>query len=109
MFAACTRTHTRAQAVAGSLQSLCWASAAVGGITSAYFSGSFVQVGAFMRQKPNRFCVCMSVCACVCVCGWVGVGVGVHVCACVCDSGGGVTCVNVCVHACVFACVPVCW
>ncbi|PNG62196.1 Folate-biopterin transporter 1, chloroplastic, partial [Tetrabaena socialis] len=29
--------------VAGSLQSLCWASAAVGGITSAYFSGSFVQ------------------------------------------------------------------
>ncbi|PNW87937.1 hypothetical protein CHLRE_01g007737v5 [Chlamydomonas reinhardtii] len=30
-------------AVAGSLQSLCWASAAVGGITSAYFSGSFVQ------------------------------------------------------------------
>eukprot|EP00198_Chlamydomonas_reinhardtii_P010970 XP_001700307.1 folate/pteridine transporter [Chlamydomonas reinhardtii] len=34
---------SRLAAVAGSLQSLCWASAAVGGITSAYFSGSFVQ------------------------------------------------------------------
>lgn len=31
------------QATAGSLQSLCWASAAVGGIASAYFSGSLVQ------------------------------------------------------------------
>jgi len=31
------------QAVAGSLQSLCWASAAIGGIASAYFSGSFIE------------------------------------------------------------------
>jgi hypothetical protein len=31
------------QATAGSLQSLCWASSAVGGIASAYFSGSLVQ------------------------------------------------------------------
>lgn len=31
------------QELAGSLQSLCWASAAVGGIASAYFSGSLVQ------------------------------------------------------------------
>lgn len=31
------------QATAGSLQSLCWASSAVGGIISAYFSGSLVQ------------------------------------------------------------------
>ena len=31
-----------AQATAGSLQSLCWASSAVGGIVSAYFSGSLV-------------------------------------------------------------------
>ena len=30
------------QATAGSLQSLCWASSAVGGIVSAYFSGSLV-------------------------------------------------------------------
>ncbi|KAG2422597.1 hypothetical protein HXX76_015924 [Chlamydomonas incerta] len=37
------RARGHPQAVAGSLQSLCWASAAVGGITSAYFSGSFVQ------------------------------------------------------------------
>ncbi len=32
-----------AQAVAGSLQSLCWGSAAVGGILSAYWSGSLVE------------------------------------------------------------------
>ena len=32
------------QSTAGSLQSLCWGSAAVGGIVSAYFSGSLVQV-----------------------------------------------------------------
>lgn len=31
------------QATAGSLQSLCWASAAVGGVASAYFSGSLVE------------------------------------------------------------------
>lgn len=31
------------QAVAGSLQSLCWASSAVGGVASAYFSGSFIE------------------------------------------------------------------
>ena len=31
------------QELAGSLQSLCWASAAVGGIASAYFSGSLVE------------------------------------------------------------------
>eukprot|EP00891_Asterochloris_glomerata_P007327 jgi/Astpho2/7327/fgenesh1_pg.00113_%23_115_t len=31
------------QSTAGSLQSLCWGSAAVGGIVSAYFSGSLVQ------------------------------------------------------------------
>ncbi len=31
------------QATAGSLQSLCWASAAVGGVASSYFSGSLVQ------------------------------------------------------------------
>ncbi|KAG2430376.1 hypothetical protein HYH02_013738 [Chlamydomonas schloesseri] len=37
------RARGHPQAVAGSLQSLCWASAAIGGITSAYFSGSFVQ------------------------------------------------------------------
>lgn len=30
------------QSTAGSLQSLCWASAAVGGIASAYFSGALV-------------------------------------------------------------------
>ena len=28
------------QELAGSLQSLCWASAAVGGVASAYFSGA---------------------------------------------------------------------
>lgn len=31
------------QSTAGSLQSLCWASSAIGGILSAYFSGSLVQ------------------------------------------------------------------
>lgn len=31
------------QGTAGSLQSLCWASAALGGVASAYFSGSLVQ------------------------------------------------------------------
>ncbi|GIL81037.1 hypothetical protein Vretimale_9260 [Volvox reticuliferus] len=37
------RARGHHQSVSGSLQSLCWASAAIGGITSAYFSGSFVQ------------------------------------------------------------------
>eukprot|EP00877_Chromochloris_zofingiensis_P007082 jgi/Chrzof1/2627/Cz11g23020.t1 len=37
------RARGEPQATAGSLQSLCWASAAVGGIASAYFSGSLVQ------------------------------------------------------------------
>lgn len=32
-----------AQATAGSLQSLCWASSALGGVASAYFSGSLVE------------------------------------------------------------------
>ena len=31
------------QSTAGSLQSLCWASAAVGGVASAYFSGSLIE------------------------------------------------------------------
>lgn len=31
------------QAIAGSLQSLCWGSSAVGGIASAYFSGSLIE------------------------------------------------------------------
>ena len=31
------------QAIAGSLQSLCWASAAAGGVASAYFSGSLLE------------------------------------------------------------------
>ncbi len=31
------------QGTAGSLQSLCWASAALGGVASAYYSGSLVQ------------------------------------------------------------------
>ena len=31
------------QAVAGGLQSLCWGSAAVGGVASAYFSGSLLE------------------------------------------------------------------
>lgn len=35
--------HFCLQATAGTLQSLCWASSAVGGIVSAYFSGSLVQ------------------------------------------------------------------
>jgi len=37
------RSRGAPQAVAGSLQSLCWASAAIGGIASAYFSGSFIE------------------------------------------------------------------
>ncbi|KAG1659431.1 hypothetical protein FOA52_001102 [Chlamydomonas sp. UWO 241] len=36
------RTRNAPPATAGSLQSLCWTSASVGGITSAYFSGSLV-------------------------------------------------------------------
>lgn len=36
------RARNEPQTTAGSLQSLCWASAAVGGIASAYFSGSLV-------------------------------------------------------------------
>lgn len=43
------RARGEPQATAGSLQSLCWASAAVGGIASAYFSGSFVEVGGCAR------------------------------------------------------------
>jgi hypothetical protein len=35
--------HLLLQETAGSLQSLCWGSSAVGGIASAYFSGSLVQ------------------------------------------------------------------
>ncbi|KAK9813029.1 hypothetical protein WJX72_007813 [[Myrmecia] bisecta] len=37
------RSRGHPQSTAGSLQSLCWASAAVGGIASAYFSGSLVE------------------------------------------------------------------
>ncbi|KAF6250954.1 BT1 family-domain-containing protein [Scenedesmus sp. NREL 46B-D3] len=37
------RARGEPMATAGSLQSLCWASSAVGGIASAYFSGSLVQ------------------------------------------------------------------
>eukprot|EP00879_Flechtneria_rotunda_P012967 GHRR01013540.1.p1 GENE.GHRR01013540.1~~GHRR01013540.1.p1 ORF type:complete len:473 (+),score=146.19 GHRR01013540.1:400-1818(+) len=37
------RARGEPAATAGSLQSLCWASSAVGGIASAYFSGSLVQ------------------------------------------------------------------
>ncbi|CAL8466314.1 g5850 [Coccomyxa elongata] len=37
------RSRNAPQGTAGSLQSLCWASAALGGVASAYFSGSLVQ------------------------------------------------------------------
>ncbi len=37
------RSRGAPQATSGSLQSLCWASSAVGGIASAYFSGSLVE------------------------------------------------------------------
>ncbi|KAL3141007.1 hypothetical protein ABBQ32_005521 [Trebouxia sp. C0010 RCD-2024] len=37
------RSRGEPQSTAGSLQSLCWASSAVGGIASAYFSGSLVE------------------------------------------------------------------
>ena len=39
-----TTDGTVAQEMAGNLQSLCWATAAVGGILSAYFSGSLLEV-----------------------------------------------------------------
>ena len=39
------------QSTAGSLQSLCWASSAVGGVASAYFSGSLVCCAC--QQLPN--------------------------------------------------------
>lgn len=41
------------QSTAGSLQSLCWGSAAVGGIVSAYFSGSLVQVRQRLMQAST--------------------------------------------------------
>lgn len=34
---------SKSQAIAGGLQSLCWGSAAVGGIVSAYFSGALLE------------------------------------------------------------------
>ena len=37
------RARGESQSLSGSLQSLCWGSAAVGGIVSAYFSGSLVE------------------------------------------------------------------
>ena len=37
------RAHGLSQDISGSLQSLCWGSSAVGGIVSAYFSGSLVE------------------------------------------------------------------
>ena len=40
-----------AQSMAGTLQSLCWASAAVGGVASSYFSGSLVQAGGPSPRK----------------------------------------------------------
>lgn len=48
MFAARSRLlwqarDSESQAVAGGLQSLCWGSAAVGGIVSAYFSGALLE------------------------------------------------------------------
>ena len=39
-----TRSRERDASVAGSLQSLCWGAAAVGGLLSAYFSGSLLEV-----------------------------------------------------------------
>jgi len=36
------RARGESQSMSGSLQSLCWGSSAVGGIVSAYFSGSLV-------------------------------------------------------------------
>ena len=49
------------QELAGSLQSLCWASAAVGGVASAYFSG------AGTGSRPTAACVAhMHVCVLVC-------------------------------------------
>ena len=45
------------QATSGSLQSLCWASAAVGGIVSAYFSGSLVEdYGTRYWQRVGKRC-----------------------------------------------------
>ena len=43
------RSRGQPQATAGSLQSLCWASSAAGGVVVAYFSGSLVQ------QRGTRF------------------------------------------------------
>ncbi|CAL5226019.1 g8825 [Coccomyxa viridis] len=37
------RSRNAPQSTAGSLQSLCWASAALGGVASAYFSGSLIE------------------------------------------------------------------
>ncbi|CAM6082442.1 unnamed protein product [Calypogeia fissa] len=37
------RARGESQSTSGSLQSLCWGSSAIGGIVSAYFSGSFVE------------------------------------------------------------------
>jgi hypothetical protein len=36
------RARGESQSTSGSLQSLCWGSSALGGVLSAYFSGSFV-------------------------------------------------------------------
>ena len=37
------RARGEAQSTSGSIQSLCWGSSAVGGIVSAYFSGSLIE------------------------------------------------------------------
>lgn len=58
------RSRGEPQATAGSLQSLCWASSAVGGVASAYFSGSLVAAwgtrGVFAATALFPLLVCVS-------------------------------------------------
>lgn len=67
-----------AQSVSGSLQSLCWMSSAVGGITSAYFSGSLVQVRAGAAEGGGRGGGCS-----------MRGAAAARWCRCVCFEGGG--------------------
>jgi hypothetical protein len=53
------RARGETQGTSVSLQSLCWGSSAVGGIVSAYFSGSLVEtygVRYFLNPPPNFYC-----------------------------------------------------
>jgi MFS family permease len=67
------RARVEGQTMAGQLQSICWASAAVGGLISAYFSGSLLQDFGPRYGRPSGL-VQVLYSQCTAVCGIYGMG-----------------------------------